>query len=169
MPTYKNTNYSMIYVMLAMIVICCLSIAGPRIIQPGINNIAGFFELREFENAFREIKHPPGTENISLHTKLGEFGGNEHGCDFFIGEVRHYEESEDFNFAAYIDQEVRAFPLQVLILDDGQIPNLAFDTIPAPLNNLAEWKLPSNVEQQSLYIVYLLVLDYEGDLKLNCQ
>ena len=40
--------------------------------------------------------------------------------------------------------------------------------MPEPMNDLAEWKLPSDVELNELYMVYLLVLDYEGDLKVDC-
>ena len=169
MPTYKNTNYSLIYATLAIVVICCLSIAGPHFIQPALNNMAGKLVLREFETAFQDVQHPTGTEYVSLRTAMGNFGGSEQGCDFSLGEVRRFEGSEDVILAAYMDQEVKGYPIQVVFLDGGQIPDQVGDSLPEPLNDLADWEIPPDVEQQALYMVYLAILNYEGNQKLNCR
>ena len=60
------------------------------------------------------------------------------------------------------------YPIQVLFLDGWKIPDVTSVSMPEPMNDLAEWKLLSDVELNELYMVYLLVLDYEGDLKVDC-
>jgi hypothetical protein len=68
-----------------------------------------------------------------------------------------------------MDQEVKGYPIQVVFLDGGQIPDQVGDSFPEPLNDLAGWELPPDVEQQALYMVYLAILNYEGNQKLNCR
>ena len=164
--TDPNVSYIPLYVMLAMAVICCLAIAGPRIIQPAIEDWAGKMELRSFESELRDVQHPPETEHISLRAVMGDFGGGEEGCDFALGEIRRYEGSKELILSAYMDQLVRGYPVQVVLLDDGHIPDQVGEPLPEPLNNLAGWELPSDVERQAFYLVYLVVLDYEGG---NCR
>ena len=40
MPTDRNIDYSLIYALLAIVVICCLTIAGPRV-KPAMNKVLG--------------------------------------------------------------------------------------------------------------------------------
>jgi hypothetical protein len=41
-------------------------------------------------------------------------------------------------------------------------------SLPEPLDDIAGWEL-ADVAQQPLYMVYLLVMDYEGNTKLDCR
>jgi hypothetical protein len=95
MPTYRNTNYSLIFVLLAMGLICSLSIFGPRVIRPDMNKLAGSMVLQEFETAFQDVQHPAATDDLSLRTVMGDFYDSEQGCDFYIGEVRRFTGSEE--------------------------------------------------------------------------
>jgi hypothetical protein len=169
MPTYKNTNYSLIYVVIAIVFIGCLSIAGPLIIRPFTDNLAGSITLREFETEFQDVQHPTGTERLSLRTAMGDFNDSEQGCDFFVGEVRRYGGNEEIILAAYAYQAVIGNPIQVVFIEGEEIPAGVSDSLPKPLNDLAEWELPSDARRQWLYIVYLLVIDYEGDLQVDCR
>ena len=169
MATYRNVNHSLIYVMLAMVVICCLSIAGPFIIRPAMNNVVRAIALQEFETAFQEVQHPVGTESLSLRTTVGDFADSEQGCDFYVGEVRSYDGNEDVILAVYAHQVVRDNPIQVLFLEGGEIPVQMSHSLPEPLNDLMEWGLPSDAGQSPLYMVYVAVVGYEGDLGLDCQ
>ena len=168
MPTYRNTNYSAIYALLGMALICIMSIVGP-FFRPVINNLAGGTVLREFKTAFQDSQHPAGTERLSLHTKMGEFAGSEQGCDFYVGEVRRYDDNMKVILASYADQETSGYPLQVVFLEEGRIPDQVSSSLPEPLNDLAGWELPPGVEQQPLYLVYLMVVDHEGNLRLDCR
>lgn len=169
MPTYKNTSYSLIYAVLGIVLICCLSIAGPLIIRPAINNLAGSITLREFETAFQDVQHPTDTERLSMRTAMGDFADSEQGCDFYVGEVRRYDGGEEVILVAYAHQAVSGNPIQVLFLEDGRIPDQMNHSLPEPLNDLAEWGLSSEAGQQPLYMVYLVVVGYEGDLRLDCR
>lgn len=169
MASYKNTNYSLIYVILAMVVICCLSIAEPGIIRPFINKLAGNITLREFEKAFQDVQHPTGTERLSLRTAVGDFADSEQGCDFFVGEARRYDGNEEVILTAYAYQAVMDNPIRLLFLEDGRIPAQTSHSLPEPLSDLAGWELPSEVGRQPLYMVYLMVVGYEGDLRLDCR
>ena len=168
MPSYRNTNYSPFYALLAMVLICILSIVGP-VFRPVITNLAGSVVLREFEAAFQDVQHPAGTERLSVQAKMGEFTGSEQGCDFYVGELRYYDGNKQAILAYYADQATSGFPLEVVLLEGGRIPGQVSGSLPEPLNDLAGWKMPSGVEQQSLYMVYLLVVDNEGDLRLDCR
>jgi hypothetical protein len=169
MPTQKNTNYSLIYVLLAMALICCLTVAGPRIIQPAINKFAGNIVLRDFKAAFQEIQHPADTEQLSVRTAMGEFADGGQGCDFFVGEIRRYDGREEDISAAYVPQEISGNPLRVLFLEEGGISDQTEHSLPEVLDELAAWDLPSEARQRQLYMVYLIVVDYEGDFRLECR
>jgi hypothetical protein len=164
----KSTNYELIWVALAILLIFCLSIAQPLIIKPAMNDLAGKLALQDFETAFQEIQHPAGTARLSLRTAMGDFTDGEQGCDVYVGEVRRYDGRPEAMLATYSHQTVKGNPLQVLWLEGGQIPAQTSHTLPKPLDNLAGWELPSDAEQQALYMVYLMVVDYEGDSKLDC-
>jgi hypothetical protein len=169
MPTYRNVNYSLIYVLLALVIICLLTIAGPLVIDPATNNLKKSMALQEFKAAFQDVQHAAGTEHLSLHTEAGDFADGEQGCDFFVGQVRRYDGSQETILAAYAHQEVKGNPVHVLFIEDGQIPVQASHPLPEPLDDLAGWKLSSNAEQQPLYVVYLLVVGYEGSMGLDCR
>ena len=104
-----------------------------------------------------------------MRTAMGDFTDSEQGCDFYVGEVRRYNGGEEVILAAYAHQAVSGNPIQVLFLEDGRIPDQMKHSLPEPLNDLAEWGLPSEAGQQPLYMVYLVVVGYEGDLRLDCR
>ncbi len=168
MHTYPNKNYSLIYMWIAIGIICCLSIAGPRFIRPALDEIIGDLNLDSFEKAFQNLRHPTGTEYLSSRSELGDFGGSQLGCDLFLGEIRRYEVSQDGILTDYEEQDVRGYPIQVVTLEAGQIPGGTADLLPAPLNELAGWELPAGVDQGALYLVYVIIQDDESTLKFIC-
>jgi hypothetical protein len=168
MPNYRNTNYTLVYLWLAIGVIGCLLVAGPRLFQPALDNLIGDFNLRSFEKAFQGLQHPPESEYLDSRFELGDFGGSRQGCDLFLGEIRRYTGSQEIVLASYQEQDVRGHALQVVFLEGDQIPGAKVDSLPAPLDTLSGWELPPGVNQGSLYLVYMLILDDEGELKFNC-
>jgi hypothetical protein len=64
---------------------------------------------------------------------------------------------------------VEGNPVQVLFIKDGQIPIQPGRSLPEPLDNPAGWELSSDAAQQPLYMVYLLVVGYEGSMRLDCR
>lgn len=169
MPGHRNVDRSLLYVLLAIVLIVFLRVAGSLVIEPAWNHLGGSMALREIETAFREVQHPTGSERLSMRSEVGEFTGGEQGCDFYVGEVRRYEGSEEVVLAAYAGQSVNGNPLQVLFFEGGRIPVQMSRVLPEPLNDLAGWELGTGVGGQSLYMVYLLVVDAEGDRGYDCQ
>jgi hypothetical protein len=168
MPNYRNTNLPLIYGLLAIVIICGFSIAGPFTLQPAMNDLAKNITLQEFETAFQDVQHPAGTERLSLRTKMENYVNNDEGCDIYVGEVRRYNSSEEVILAPYHDQEVNDNPIQVVFFESGRIPAVVSDSLPEPLNDLVGWGLPPGVKQQPLYMVYLMIVDFEGDLSIDC-
>ena len=169
MVMYKNTNYSLIYATLAVIVVCILTLAGPLLIKPAfIKNIGGI-ELNRYENAFQDLQHPAGTTSLSLRSTLGVLTDAVQGCDFFVGEVRQYDGDREAISTFYTDQSVSGSPIQVEFLEGGQMPAQVSAFLPDPINTLTGWELPPGSEGQNMYLVYLLVVGFEGDMKLNCR
>jgi type II secretory pathway pseudopilin PulG len=169
MPTDRNVDYSLIYVLLAVVVIAVLSIVGSRVIKPAMNNLQKDIALQEFETAFESVQHAAGTERLSLRTAAGDFTDSERGCDFFVGQVRAYDGDQEAVRAAYADQNVEGIPVQVLFVEDGQMPAQLSQSLPESLDGLAGWELAPNAAQQPLYVVYLLVAGYEGNMSLDCR
>jgi hypothetical protein len=87
-----------------------------------MNNLTKNITLQEFETAFQDVQHAAGTERLSLRTAAGDFADSEQGCDFFVGEVRRYEGSQETILAAYTHQAVEGNPIQVLFIEGRQIP-----------------------------------------------
>ena len=162
---HRNIDYSLIQVILAVIVICALTVASPslrRLFQSISNELGGGEELEGLATGFQGIQHPAGTEQVSSRSLLGEFTGGEQGCDFYVGEIRSYSDSQDVVLSAYSDQEVSGHPIQVQFLEGGQIPSQEGSALPDSLNDVADWQLPLEVGQQQLYMVYVMVMDYGG-------
>jgi hypothetical protein len=169
MPTDRNLDYSLIYVLLGMVVICFLVIAGPLVITPAFDTLKKNNALREFETAFQDVQHPVGTERFALRAEAGDFADSERGCDFFVGEVRRYDGGQEAILTAYESQQVAGNPVQVRFIEAGQMPVQIGQPLPVPLDDLAGWELPSAAAQRSLYLVYLWVAGYEGSLGLDCR
>jgi len=167
MPTYRNTNYSPIYALLEIALICGMYLVG-LVFRPTMNNLAGSVALREFKTSFQNVQHPTDTERLSLQAILVEFAGSEQGCDFFVSEVRRYGGSQEVTLTAYTVQAVSGNSLQVVFLEGEQIPAEVSNSLPEPLNDLAGWELVHEAEQQPLYMVYVIIIDYEADLSLDC-
>lgn len=169
MPTDRNVDYSLIHMWIAIAIIICLLIAGPLVIKPAMDNAMQSIALQGFERAFQDVQHPAGTERLSLRTKVGDFSDSEQGCDFFVGEIRRYDSSQETILATYADQKVEDNPIQMLFIENGQIPVPMGHSLPEPLDDLKEWGLASDAEQQPLYMVYLLVVGDEGNMGLDCR
>jgi len=168
MPTYKNTNYSIFYATLAMVVICCLTFGG-RLIRPAMNKIVSRVELRDYEKAFRTLEHPTGTTPLSLRTTSGVLMDAEQGCDFFVGEIRQFNGNHEVISSSYEEQPVSGNPLEVVFIENGLLPAKVSLFLPEPLNTFTGWDLPPASTGQPMYLVYLLVVGFEGDLELNCR
>ncbi len=93
---------------------------------------------------------------------MGDYYDREQGCDFYKGEAQRFTGSEEVILKAYVDQEVSGNPLQVVFIEDGRIPAWLKDSLPVPLNDLAGWELRPGLEQQPLYMVYFVAVDYDG-------
>lgn len=169
MPYGRNVDYSLIKVWLAVIVIVLLTVLGDSVILPAFNNLQRSIELQGIEATFKELRHPIGTERLSLRTAAGDFSDSEQGCDFYVGEVRSFDGDEEIILAAYADQVVRDNPLQVLFLEGGEIAPQTSYSLPEPLNDLDEWELPSDVGRSRLYMVYLAIEGYAGEQELDCR
>jgi len=169
MPYYRNTNYAPFYALLGMALICILTIAGPRFIRPAMNKNLSVIELRDYEKAFRTLQHPSGTTPLALRTTSGVLMDAEQGCDFFVGEIRQFNGTQDAIPSMYAEQLVSGNPLEVAFLEAGQMPSRVSSFLPEPIKNLAGWDLPPASTGQPMYLVYLLVVGFEGDLRLNCR
>ncbi len=66
MPYDRSTNYEMIYVFLAILVIACLSILGPWVIQPKFQEINRDLTLQSLETAYKAIQPPAQTESLAF-------------------------------------------------------------------------------------------------------
>jgi len=168
MPYYKNTNYSLFYALLALMVICCLGIAG-RVIRPAVNKLSSSTELRDLERAFEALQHPAGSLSLSRRTANGILTDAEKGCDLFVGEIRQFDGDREEISPVYARQLVSGYPLKVLFLDNGEFPVETGAFLPESLSTLAGWDLPPASTAQPMYLVYLLVVGFEGHLKLNCR
>ncbi|MBE0686156.1 MAG: hypothetical protein IH585_09160 [Anaerolineaceae bacterium] len=85
-----------------------------------------------------------------------------------MGELRSYIGDADAVLTNYIGQTVDKYPPQVVLLESEQFPEEIKNVIPSPLNEMTNWNLPQTNEQQLIFLVYVLIVDYEGDLKLDC-
>lgn len=169
MPTYRNVNYTPLYLLLAIGATCGMLITGHFFIEPAFHKIMADMVLEDYEKEYQEVQHPIGTEHLVQKATMGVFNKEEHGCALFLGEVRRYDGShQELLVEAYAAQDVRGYPLQVIFLEENRIPNGTDGPLPAPMGDLAWWGLPKDVDQGSLYMVTLLVLDDEDILKLNC-
>jgi hypothetical protein len=166
----RNTaNYEMIYVFIAIVLICIMTLLGPRI-QSIFGEILTTLTLGEFETAFAAIQHPAGTEPLVERKLAGKLAAGDKGCDFFVGEVRRSEANPEEITAAYANQTVpNAGGLHVLFITDGIFPSDENAVLPETLNEPAEWNLTQDEIQQPLYLVYILALDYQAGNSYDCR
>jgi len=157
MPTYKNTNYSLFYITLAIMVICCLTITGAKFIKPAINKMLAKNDLKNFQRAFRDLQHPADTARLSLRSSLCVLTDAEQGCDVFVGEIRQFDGDQQAISTFYTDQSVRSNPIQVAFLEEGRLPVQVSVFLPETLNTLSGWDLPPGSAGKPMYLVYLLV------------
>ncbi len=61
MPTDRNVDYSLIYAMLAIVVICCLTFAGPRVVQPAMNKLSTALQETSIAASPAVTALPPAT------------------------------------------------------------------------------------------------------------
>lgn len=168
MPYYRNTSSAPLFALLGMVIICLMIFFTPRVLSTTLTKITGKTKLLEFEKDFEKIKHPQGSERISFRSNFGNFVQDPKGCDFFVGELRSYIGDADAVLTNYIGQTVDKYPPQVVLLESEQFPEEIKNVIPSPLNEMTNWNLPQTNEQQLIFLVYVLIVDYEGDLKLDC-
>ncbi len=168
LPSDRNYDNSLFYVILALLLISCLVIATPftgRIFR----DVSAKLALREFERAFQEAQHPPGTERLATRSAMGEFTESEQGCDFFLGEARRYGGDIETILAFYARQTVKGYPIHAIALESGKASLEIGLFLPDSLNDLAEWGIAVDAGMQQLYMVYTAVIDYNEDPQLDCQ
>jgi hypothetical protein len=61
MPTDRNTDFSILYAMLAILVIICVNVLSKCVVQPMMNDVSQKMELQELETAFNTVQHPDQT------------------------------------------------------------------------------------------------------------
>jgi len=165
----RNVNYELIYVLLAVLVICLLTIFGSSI-QRLFNNLVITYTLGEFETTFTTIQHPAGTERLVLRKLAGNMAADDKGCDFFVGEMRRYEVSPEEITATYANQTLPDVgDLHILFIAGGAFPPDKNADLPEALNDLAEWNLAQDQTHQPLYLIYILVLDYQTGGISDCR
>jgi len=158
----RHTNYELIHVLLAILVICGLTILGP-FTQRAFNSIIATFTLDEFETAFAALQHPDGTERLVLRKMAGNLAASDKGNDFFVGEVRRSTGDTQAIARAYANQTIpNAGDLHILFITDGVFPPNESSDLPETLNSPAEWGLTKDQTNQPLYLIYILVMDYQN-------
>ena len=155
--------------LLGLFSVCYFTLLGGRLDDVMMRSMANVMALPDLLSEFQDLQHPTDTELLSARNQVGEFAGHNQGCDFFIGEVREYDTVQNAVLNAYLAQQVSGHQVQVLFLDGGWIPSEMEPVLPKPLDDLAEWRLPVDIEQESLYMVYVIVSDYGRDQGLDCR
>jgi len=168
MPYYRNTSSAPLFALLGMVIVCLMILFTPRVLSPTLTKITGKTKLLEFEKDFEKIKHPQMSDHLSFRSKVGNFTSDKMGCDFFVGEMHSFDGDERTVQASYYDQKVKNVPIQVLFLVKDKFTDEIRNVIPTPLNEESEWKLPKNEGISSMYLAYLIIEDYVGDMKLDC-
>ncbi len=169
MPYYRNTSLGPLFALLGMVIICLMIFFTPRFLSPTLTKITGKTKLLEFEKDFEKIKHPQGSERISMRSTFGNFAHGQKGCDFFVGEFRSYIGDKDAVQTGYSSQTVDNYSPQVVFLESEQFPEELKNIIPSPLNEVGEGNLSQTNGQQQIYLLYLVVNDYGEDLKMDCR
>jgi hypothetical protein len=154
----RNYDYSLIYVLLAVVVICGLNVASP-FINRAFDRISADFMLRELEAGLQDVQHPAGAERVSARSLKGNFAGGEQGWDLFAGEIYRYDGDRQAVLSKYAQQEVGGRAVETLFLEDGRLP--AGTDLPDSLSDIEAWGLPADAGQASLYLVYVAVVDYK--------
>jgi hypothetical protein len=165
MPYDRSTNYEMIYVFLAVLVICCLTILGPWVIQPKMQEISRDLTLQSLETAYKAIQPPAQTEPMASQAVFWNDTANKKGCNFFVGEIRTYRGKQAEILSAYAAQRVAdASPIQVVFIENSTLPADENSQIPLSLRALQAWALPPGAAEQALYLVYI----FKSDQTLAC-
>ena len=169
-PYDRNISYEPLYVLLAVIMMCCLNIAGPLFITPAMQKIGQDVALQEFETAFGALQHPGQTALISQKTAAGYLSNSQTGCDFFVGELRSYQGDQDKIRAAYTGQTVKNVDkIPVVFVENGLIQLESGQSFPELIKRLESWTPSQEQGEQPLYIVYIFVTGYQGYSNLDCR
>ena len=157
---YRRFDPTLIYVLLALLVILGLTIASPFISRL-FDTLSADLASRRLEAAFQDVQHPDGTERLSAQTARGNFYG-EQGWDLFVGEIRCYEGNEETVLSAYAEQVVDGRAISVLFLENGEIPVETSHSFPEALSDIAAWGLDPDTRQEPLYMVYVMISTQAG-------
>lgn len=161
---------SLIKVIIAILVIICISIISPLVIKPKMNDMAKDLALQELETAFNTINHPDNTERVSLEKVAGTLTDHSQGCDFFIGEVRSYQGPRDNIRAFYAGKSIKDYGVvRVIFIEDNSIPEANQSELPNNFNTLSQWNLEPTRLLQSLYIVYVFSIEHKTGFDIQCQ
>ena len=162
-------DMSLIYAILAIIVICCLLVGGELFIEPRMSQIMADTKLTELEGSFETLNHPPGSQIVSKYSLAGEFTGEKQGCDYFIGEIRSAPVDKVTIQMTYASQKMDGRPFEVALLENTtSLEQQLNQIVPETISNPQNWPLnPGNTNEQTIYIIYLLMKD--TDRQYDCR
>jgi hypothetical protein len=116
--------------------------------------------LGDLENRWGKLRHPPGTEQITVRSELGLLLGNGNKCDYFVGEARSTSETKETIRAHYAREAQRApgrfkeYDLRVTFFDEEEDPLFGF-FLPAGLTRPGDWGISGEGLDDS-YVVSVL-------------
>jgi hypothetical protein len=153
-----------------MMIATVLAIYGAFFIYSLPDVLANNKRLNHLDQEFLLIKHPESTEYIKREKRMGLLDGNSNHCDYFVGELRTYNDSKEHICQFYQDITIRdqsntkfAPGLWVEFPKSSEISGSVFTTWKDVVYNTPEdeifgWCSQSEVEQGE-YIVYIYFQD----------
>mgnify|MGYP001466249896 CR=1 FL=1 len=170
MPTHRNTNLSPLYAMLALSVILCLSVLSKCGVLPTVNDAVKKSALQDLESDFNTVRHPEQTERVDLQKGIGRLTGDSRNCDIFVGEVRSYGGDRDAITTTYASQTLQGRgEIRVIFIEANDIPAADRPDLPTAFNSLSQWDISPASLEQSLYLIYVFIRDYNPGTKIDCQ
>lgn len=130
-------------------------IIGPCIYCRFLNN----YRLYQFNKEFKRVGHPVESKLLSRRSAVGLLVGNSNHCDYFVGEIRSSNLSEEAIEKYYADSVVKSPINESLVgVDIHFVRTGTFSgqgMLPYEYENLSQWDLESNIQNQT-ETVYLL-------------
>jgi hypothetical protein len=169
-PTDRNTDFSILYAMLAFLVIICVNVLSKCVVQPMMNDVSQKMELQELETAFNTVQHPDQTERVDMQKAIGLLTDQSESCDIFIGEIRSYGGERDQISAAYAGQTVKGYGEPgVIFIEDKIIPAADNLSLPSMFSSLSQWNIDPATLEKPLYLVYIFLPDYDSKANVKCR
>ncbi len=161
----KRTALTLLSASIILCLVACVIVLSPVI----GDTMAHDRKLRRYQAALNEAQHPGDTSLIRAEKRVGLFAGNGNHCDYFVGELRRYSGSrqEIKEFYAGVSIEGHG-PVELLFVENGQFPELARQTLPHKLDELAEWSVSAAELRAGVYLVYVLAPGFDAGYDIRC-